>query len=590
MIVSVADQGVGGDAHVIATVLDLVYGDDFEPTMALDEIDVIAAHVTPEGMAILESLDVVESVSVARRFELSLDVSVPQVGASVLHTSGLTGVGKAVAVIDSGIQSDHPGLVDSVVAEACFTNGAESATVPGTLIPMPYQELCRNGSVQQVDVDGAGLPCTLVPDDCSHGTSVAGIIRGADPVYTGVAPAAGLISIRVTAVVKHPDSGNVGYIPEQGVLNALNHVLTLSSSFDIASVNLSLGAPAGTCQSTAWESVVSELGDAGIAVVAASGNGSSSTAISFPACLPAVVSVGSSNAAGEVSSFTDSSHLLDLLAPGEPVVTAVPTSFWPLDYLPLQGTSFAAPHVAAAYALLDSTFPTFGVDRLRNLLRSTAVMIPRADPDPSGRIPRFPELRLDVAAGFVPFADATGAAFWVAPSDWAKATGVSTGIDGVNFGPFGTLTRAQAVTFLWRFMGRPAAATKATFSDVVVGSFYELAVDWAAAEGVTTGIGGNLFDPNGAVTRSQLATFMWRMVGHPTGSASSGFVDVVPGSFYVVAVDWMAHNNITTGTTATTFSPEQVVDRAQMVTFLLRSASTGSAWTGTVAPPSLALF
>ncbi len=217
-------------------------------------------------------------------------------------------------------------------------------------------------------------------------------------------------------------------------------------------------------------------------------------------------------------------------------------------------------------------------------------MVPRPTPSPSDRETRFPEVRVDAARSFVPFADATGAAFWILPADWAKATGISTGIDGVNFGPAGTLDRAQAVTFLWRFMGQPAATAAATFSDLEPGRFYIDAVNWAAETGVTTGIPGNLFDPAGGVTRGQLATFMWRMAGRPAAPSSSGFADVAPGIYYATAVDWMAANGITTGTAPGVFSPDSVVTRAQMVTFLQRLASTAGAWTGTVSPPTRVLF
>jgi len=334
---------------------------------------------------------------------------------------------------------------------------------------------------------------------------------------------------------------------------------------------------------------VSRLAAAGVAVVAASGNSGSSGSISFPACLPGVVSVGASTSSGQVATFSDTSSLLDLVAPGDPVVSAAPTSFSAGGYATESGTSFSAPHVSGVYALLDSTFPSFDPYRIRNLLRSTGVMVSRP-PGPGTSGTRFPEVRADAAQAFVPFADATGAAFWVQPADWAKATGISTGIDGVNFGAAGTLNRAQAVTFLWRFMDQPVATTTATFSDLEAGRYYINAVNWAAETGVTTGKPGNVFDPDGGVTRGQLATFMWRMAGKPAATAPGGFTDVPSGIYYDAAVNWMAENGITTGTAPGMFSPDNVVSRGEMVTFLQRLAATQAAWTGTATPPTRALF
>jgi len=596
VVFSVTDPGI--DASTLAAYLDNTFGPDIATTMALDRTNVIAAEVTTKGRAILESLDSVDAVSNARSFRLSLDQSVPWIGAAVLHQAGLTGAGKVVAVIDSGIASNHPSLVGSVVYEACFTNGAETATLTGVTGFATPRQLCPDGSLTQINVPGAGEPCTLVPADCSHGTGVAGVITSADPTFTGVAPDAGIISLRVTAVVQNPNTlVDETYIPEQGVLNALDHVLYLSQLYDIAAVNLSLGGPCPVDPVTGevlknllWEPVVAKLSAVGIAVVAASGNDGSTTSISFPACLPGVVSVGATDRTGNVTAFSDSNELLDLVAPGQSIRTTVPIAFSASGTALESGTSFSAPHVAASFALLDSTFPDFGVDRMRNLLRSTAAMAPRPTPDPLDRETRFPEIRVAAAAAFVPFADVTGTAFWVGPADWAKATGISTGVDGINFGPTGTLSRGQAVTFLWRFMGQPAASAPATFSDVISEKFYGSAVDWAASSRVTTGIGDNLFDPDGGVTRGQLATFMWRMAGEPAVLDSAGFTDVAPGIYYAAAVDWMAATGITTGIGDGLFDPEGIVNRLQLVTFLHRLASTAGAWTGSVAPPALALF
>ena len=103
-------------------------------------------------------------------------------------------------------------------------------------------------------------------------------------------------------------------------------------------------------------------------------------------------------------------------------------------------------------------------------------------------------------------ADLTGGATWFENAqNWAKAKGVS---DGAN--PNAAINRAQMVTMLWRAAGSPTAQSGTVFQDVAVGSYYGDAVDWAVAHGITTGVGGGLFDPNSACTRGPIATFLWR--------------------------------------------------------------------------------
>lgn len=188
---------------------------------------------------------------------------------------------------------------------------------------------------------------------------------------------------------------------------------------------------------------------------------------------------------------------------------------------------------------------------------------------------------------FEPFADA-GNGFWVAAADWAKHTGVSVGIGENRYGPERTLNRAQAVTFLWRVMGEPAAPS-GSFPDVPDGVYYTEPVAWAAEERITTGIAGS-FLPEDPVTRAQMATFLWRLVGSPTGSSPAGFLDVPDGQYYTDAVDWMAENGITTGTSPTEYSPDDIVTRAQMITFVWRLVNRPAAWSGAVEPPALAMF
>ncbi|MEZ5243824.1 MAG: S8 family serine peptidase [Acidimicrobiales bacterium] len=589
MLVELVDMGVPGDAPAIAALLDLAH-EGIQSTGVVGELDLMAADVSPEGLAALQSSSAVEAVRPARQdLQLLLDESAATIGAAELHARGLTGEGRVVAVIDSGVDVDHPALVGSVVAQGCFLDGVPTfSNQPAVSVT----ELCENGTRN----DTSAEPCVTIPQSCTHGTAVAGVVTGDDETYTGIAPDAGIIALRVGAVVEgladegDPEFPYRTYIPEAGVLAALEAVYSLRDTYDIAAVNLSLGGPPGDCVSAAWEDIVDRLAGAGIAVVAASGNQGWAGSLTFPACLAGVVSVGASTSDGEVAPFSNTGPDLDLLAPGSPITTTALTSHDPSGFATQQGTSFSSPHVAAAFALVDSSLPSgWSVERVRNLLRVSGSMIERPTPSPFDRDPRYPELRLASLVDFEPFGDADEG-YWVEAADWAKATGVSTGIGGNRFDPDGALTRAQAVTFLWRFMGAPDAGTASGFADVAADQWYAAAVTWAAATGVTTGTAPGVFSPDAPVSRGQLATFMWRTAGQPPPSIGSGFRDVAAGAFYDTAVDWMAEHGLTTGTTASTFSPDDEVTRAQMVTFEFRLADAGDAWIGAVAPPELALF
>lgn len=102
------------------------------------------------------------------------------------------------------------------------------------------------------------------------------------------------------------------------------------------------------------------------------------------------------------------------------------------------------------------------------------------------------------------------------------------------------------------------------------GSFYYKAVLWASEEGITTGVTADHFQPGATVTRAQVVTFLWRWDMYPQADKSAGFTDVPKHAFYADAVDWAVEVGVTKGTTAKTFSPNDKCIRAQIVTFLYR--------------------
>ena len=157
------------------------------------------------------------------------------------------------------------------------------------------------------------------------------------------------------------------------------------------------------------------------------------------------------------------------------------------------------------------------------------------------------------------------AVMWAVKNNITKGTGAST------FSPGDGCTRFQIVTFLWRACGCPTAATAASFSDVSPSdSFYE-AVRWAVERGITNGTGGSSFSPYATCTRAQIVTFLYRAAGSPTVSSGIRFFDVAPNAFCRDAVVWATERGITNGTSDTTFSPDAVCTRAEVVTLLYRT-------------------
>lgn len=170
------------------------------------------------------------------------------------------------------------------------------------------------------------------------------------------------------------------------------------------------------------------------------------------------------------------------------------------------------------------------------------------------------------------FTDVPAGAYYEEAVGWAVEKGITKGTSDSTFTPDGVCTRAQAVTFLWRAAGSPAAkASSLPFADVKAGSYYDDAVRWAVENGVTVGTSATTFSPNATCSRAQIVTFLWRAQKSPAAGSANPFDDVANNAYYADAVQWAVQKDITKGTGATAFSPDANCIRAQIVTFLYRS-------------------
>ena len=172
----------------------------------------------------------------------------------------------------------------------------------------------------------------------------------------------------------------------------------------------------------------------------------------------------------------------------------------------------------------------------------------------------------------LPFTDVADDAYYADSVAWAVANNVTSGVSATSFAPNASCTRGQMVTFLWRAAGSPEPkSTTTAFTDVKSGAYYEKAVAWAVENNVTTGTSATTFSPDATVTRGQSVTFLWRANASPAAASASSFTDVAASAYYASAVNWAVENNVTNGTSTTTFSPNADCTRAQIVTFLYRA-------------------
>ena len=171
----------------------------------------------------------------------------------------------------------------------------------------------------------------------------------------------------------------------------------------------------------------------------------------------------------------------------------------------------------------------------------------------------------------LPFGDVSFRNYYYDAVKWAVERGITSGTSSYAFSPDAACTRAQTVTFLWRAAGSPKATMQNNpFTDVHVNDYFYDAVLWAVENGITNGTSKTTFSPDDTVTRAQVVTFLWRVEGQPA-AADSCFADVSVSTYYANAVDWAFACGITTGMNYGAFGPDAACTRAQIVTFLYRN-------------------
>ncbi len=158
------------------------------------------------------------------------------------------------------------------------------------------------------------------------------------------------------------------------------------------------------------------------------------------------------------------------------------------------------------------------------------------------------------------FSDVKADAFYAKPVAWAVEKGVTAGTSATTFSPNATCTQGQILTFLWRAKGEPKPTGTVSGTQ-----YYATAVQWAKEQGLTDN-----FSAEADCTRSMVVTYLWKLAGSPK-TGTSNFSDVSANADYAQAVAWAVEQGVTSGTSATTFSPDATCTRGQIVTFLYRA-------------------
>ncbi len=183
--------------------------------------------------------------------------------------------------------------------------------------------------------------------------------------------------------------------------------------------------------------------------------------------------------------------------------------------------------------------------------------------------PKNEEIKKDTKSE-IPFTDVKPSDYFAEAVLWAVKGSITAGTSDTTFSPDQTCTRAQILTFLWRAVGAPKAETANPFTDVSADDYYHDAAIWAYEKGM---VSGNKFEGTTPCTRASTVEYLWKNANSPKNTVSNSFEDVPADAHYTEAVAWAVENGVTAGTSDTTFSPDTICSRGQIVTFLKRAVN-----------------
>lgn len=295
----------------------------------------------------------------------ALNKSGPYIGADTLWDKRATGQGYTVAILDTGVDKNHPMFAGKIVSEACYSTKNNGQGV---------SPLCPGNSTEST-ANGSGVNCALNLEPCWHGSHVAGIAGGDSTKLDGIALDAKIIAIKVFS-----KQGNAVITFDTDWIKGLERVYALRKQFKIAAINMSLGFGNFTkpcdADNPAATKIIRKLRDAGIATVVASMNDSLNNATRAPGCITEAIAVGATlHTEDTLAAYSNHAPWVRLLAPGSDILSAKAGS---TGFRRSDGTSMATPHVAGAFALLRDVKDGSTVDDIAAALECTGSPVARA--------------------------------------------------------------------------------------------------------------------------------------------------------------------------------------------------------------------
>ena len=444
---------------------------------------------------------------------------------------GLDGTGVRIAVIDSGVYSEHDDL-------------------RGAKLLSGFNMLDSSSDVK---------------DSSGHGTFITAMLSA--PRNDGVG-LAGMVDGAEVVPIKCFSSGQ-----QTGAEYILSAIYLASGKLDCDVINLSIGIPDDM---PALKKAIDHAVSQGVIIVASVGN-NGGTSLMYPAAYENVVGVGSVDSSLEVSDFSQHNDSVFVVAPGSDILSAGISS--PGVYMRGSGTSFSSVHVTALAAMAKQLYPNITASEFMALLKmsTTDLGTPGYDTTFGWGLINVPHFVDNLLSFNVEFSDTEG--HW-AESAIARcaAYGILTGTGGDRFEPESPLTRAMAAAILHRMAGSPEPSGTAGFTDVPAGSWYSEAVAWASEQGIVLGTGGGLFSPDEYISREELAVLFCRFANSlgitteytkkPAFSDSASIDTWAKQSVY-----WCAFSGLITGRPDGSFDPHGSATRAEAAVITVRFAS-----------------
>ena len=397
-----------------------------------------------------------------------------------------------------------------------------------------------------------------------HGTKVASLLADLTPE-------------NVELMILRVFSEETGKAQSTTVLTALQYALEAGADV----VNLSLGwtnADVNPERYTFLNTVLDKAYSAGVPVICAGGNNKADVRTVYPANYSTTIAVSAFDQSGTFAdSYSNYGPDIDFSAPGTAVQTAAPGG----GTATTSGTSLAAPHITAAAAAILLAEPDASASQVYQTLRtySRDLGITGKDNLYGWGCPVMTDYFHNVLCPALAFSDMPAFTEWShAGIDYCLEHDLLQGLPGAILDPGGTTTRAQFVTMLWRLAGEPEPHRAAGFTDLTQ-DWYRAAVAWAVETGVTNGMSETAFNPGGAVTREQMAAFLYRYV-HVASAADETVLEQFPDAAEVFAyarpaLAWACTEGLIQGVGSDAgvyLQPKGSATRAQVATLLMRFA------------------